>query len=1007
MNGRHLNRDLLSLGLLVLVLLLAMSLVTYDPADSVARAWPSLASWFPVDTLVYPANPRVQNACGILGALVAESLYAALGYAAGYVVICLGLLCYWLLTGAYQQYVFGRGLGWLLSLAGLTTLMALLLPTASPGPLTGSGGYIGLFLSQTLREHFNLPGSFVVGVGATLIGLMMWTDYALLRVLGVIGTFVATTWAVQSRGASTPWGSWAARRQAMRGAETNVVQDPDQCGTDASGAHAWGDEAGYAPAVIIGGKRRAGVVLHNPDDEAFADEEDFASEYDDREYDEEYDEDEAAQDEDADETMLLVKMPRVGPTVEPNTAPPPLDDQASDHPQSSKQAARELTIVKKEKKKSKEQQREEAISEIEQKIDLKDNTDTLQDYELPALELLATGDGVNYEEQELEVRRKARLLEQTFKEFGFNIKVTEIETGPVIAQYELALETGLRLSKIVSLADDLAIALRVPSVRIVAPIPGKNTVGVEVPNEKRQVVRLRDVIEESSEKTKKLKIPIFLGKDVSGNPMTADLAALPHLLIAGRTGTGKSVCLNAIISSILMTRRPEEVRMLMIDPKMVELSGYSRLPHLMHPVVTDMKKAEAILAWAVDKMEERYSLLAQVGVRHLVNFNQLGAEEIYRRLGVESKEEQEGVPTNLPFIVIIADEMADLMMTAGKTVEQYIIRLAQKSRAVGIHLILATQKPTVDVITGLIKSNLPARIAFQVASKTDSRVVLDENGADKLLGNGDMLFLGPGTSILSRGQGTYLSDDEIESIVDSCAMAGKQDFITELVNLKVKDDSGNEGGGQGDGHGDDLYESAVEAVIREQRGSVSMLQRIFKIGYGRAARLIDFMAEDGVVGPYNGKIREVVMTLDQWRQRSGQGTDDSEPAPPPRASAPPREASESPPARRIAPSIVYHDDPADEDTQGLDLDPVAPTNAEATPADRRSEREHSERGQSEKPRSAKVRSEKDPGASERLQRTRDTSGDGSRDEQKRVAADEPVSHWSDAMDDDVEWEDVE
>jgi S-DNA-T family DNA segregation ATPase FtsK/SpoIIIE len=322
-------------------------------------------------------------------------------------------------------------------------------------------------------------------------------------------------------------------------------------------------------------------------------------------------------------------------------------------------------------------------------------------------------------------------------------------------------------------------------------------------------------------------------------------------------------------------------------------------------------------------------------------------------------------------------------------------------------LILATQKPTVDVITGLIKSNLPARIAFQVASKTDSRVVLDENGADKLLGNGDMLFLGPGTSILSRGQGTYLSDDEIESIVDSCAMAGKQDFITELVNLKVKDDSGNEGGGQGDGHGDDLYESAVEAVIREQRGSVSMLQRIFKIGYGRAARLIDFMAEDGVVGPYNGKIREVVMTLDQWRQRSGQGTDDSEPAPPPRASAPPREASESPPARRIAPSIVYHDDPADEDTQGLDLDPVAPTNADATPADRRSEREHSERGQSEKPRSAKVRSEKDPGASERLQRTRDTSGDGSRDEQKRVAADEPVSHWSDAMDDDVEWEDVE
>ena len=356
--------------------------------------------------------------------------------------------------------------------------------------------------------------------------------------------------------------------------------------------------------------------------------------------------------------------------------------------------------------------------------------------------------------QAREVQRKAKILEKTFANFGLNVKVVEIETGPVIAQYEVELEAGLRLSKITGLADDLAIALRVPSVRIVAPIPGKNTVGIEVPNDERQLVRLREVMEESTG-LKKMRIPIFLGKDVSGNAMTVDLSSMPHLLIAGRTGTGKSVCLNAIIASILMTRRPDEVRMLMIDPKMVELSGYKSLPHLMHPVVTDMRKAEAILAWAVDKMEERYELLARVGVRHITSYNQLSEAEIMDRLGDLTDEQRAAVPLHMPFIVIVADEMADLMMTAGKEVEQHIIRLAQKSRAVGIHLILATQKPTVDVITGLIKSNLPARIAFQVSSRTDSRVVLDEMGADKLLGNGDMLFLSPGTSTLIRGQGTY------------------------------------------------------------------------------------------------------------------------------------------------------------------------------------------------------------------------------------------------------------
>jgi S-DNA-T family DNA segregation ATPase FtsK/SpoIIIE len=365
--------------------------------------------------------------------------------------------------------------------------------------------------------------------------------------------------------------------------------------------------------------------------------------------------------------------------------------------------------------------------------------------------------------------------------------------------------------------------------------------------------------------------------------------------------------LNTIITSILMTRRPDEVRMLMIDPKMVELSGYGRLPHLMHPVITDMRKAEAILAWAVEKMEERYSLLAKVGVRHINSFNDLGRDEILRRLEIEEDDQVLDVPDRLPFIVIIADEMADLMMTAGKDVEQHIIRLAQKSRAVGIHLILATQKPTVDVITGLIKSNLPARLSFQVASKTDSRVVLDENGADKLLGNGDMLFLWPGTSTLIRGQGTYLSDDEIDAICEHCSR-GEQNFVGELMNLKVNPDAGGEGTSlEKIQKRDELYDSAIEVVIREGRGSCSLLQRCLGIGYGRAAKLIDFMAEDGIVGEYNGsKARDVIMTMAQWQALQGLEveTDDAP------AAAPPRPRKDQPSA--------YADDGADDDDDADD-----------------------------------------------------------------------------------------
>jgi S-DNA-T family DNA segregation ATPase FtsK/SpoIIIE len=491
------------------------------------------------------------------------------------------------------------------------------------------------------------------------------------------------------------------------------------------------------------------------------------------------------------------------------------------------------------------------------------------DYMLPSLTLLDDPAPFPYAEQDQRLRERAALLEQTFTDFGLNVKVVGINTGPVITQYEIALETGLRVNKVTTLADDLALNLRVPSVRIVAPIPGKNTVGIEVPNEHRANVRMKELLLAGAPKPKS-RLPLFLGKDTEGRPLVYDLAEMPHLLIAGRTGTGKSVCLNAVILSLLMTRAPEECKLILIDPKMLELSEYGRIPHLMHPVVKDMKKAEAILGWAVDKMEERYDLLSRARVRGIAGYNELTPAEIHRRVQPADEEEAKRLVHPMPYIVIVIDEFGDLMMMMKKEVEAHIIRLAQKSRAAGIHLILATQKPTVDVVTGLIKSNLPARICFQVTSRTDSRVVLDEMGADKLLGKGDLLFLQPGTSSIIRAQGTYASDEEIRRVTEF--VEAEPEFAPELVSL-------GEAGGKGEGGAmeqlrarDELYEQAIEVVVREGRGSTSLLQRALGIGYGRAARLIDFMAEDGIVGQYNGsQAREVLMKPEQWEQMRGGG----------------------------------------------------------------------------------------------------------------------------------------
>jgi len=487
-------------------------------------------------------------------------------------------------------------------------------------------------------------------------------------------------------------------------------------------------------------------------------------------------------------------------------------------------------------------------------------------YQLPGVELL---DPLPLEtqrpEEHIEVKRE--VLERTLEEFRIAAQVVEIDRGPVITQFELEIAPGVKITQIAALADDLARALKAPSVRVVAPIPGKSTVGVEVPNAHREIVRFRELFESGVLERKRMNIPLLLGKDASGTPLVADLAQMPHLLIAGATGSGKSVCINSIIMSFLMTQYPDELKLILMDPKMVELAAFRDVPHLMTPVVTDMKKAAGVLEWACRKMDERYSLLANVGARNIAAYNALGEDGIRRRLDVRKDEPLEGVPFHMHYIVIIIDELADLMMVAAKDVENLITRLAQKSRAVGLHLIVATQRPSVDVVTGLIKANLPSRIAFQTASKVDSRTIIDRNGAEKLLGRGDMLFLPPGSSALIRMQGSFVSDDEIRRVTACLAEQAKPRFEQELLQPTDADEVAP-------AERDELFDEAVRIILESQRGSVSLLQRRLGIGYSRAARLIDIMAELGIVGDYKGsQAREVLWTLEDWEAaRQGQST---------------------------------------------------------------------------------------------------------------------------------------
>ncbi|MCP3772861.1 DNA translocase FtsK [Paenibacillus sp. MZ04-78.2] len=466
-------------------------------------------------------------------------------------------------------------------------------------------------------------------------------------------------------------------------------------------------------------------------------------------------------------------------------------------------------------------------------------------YELPSLQLLAkpaSGKG----NDSLDYKAVARKLEATLESFGVRAKVLEVVRGPAVTRYEIQPDVGVKVSRIVSLTDDIALALAAKDIRMEAPIPGKSAIGIEVPNSEVSVVTMREVMESPAFQDAASKLSITLGRDISGQPIVGNLARMPHLLVAGATGSGKSVCINGIITSVLYKAKPDEVKFLMIDPKMVELNVYNGIPHLLAPVVTDPKRASLALKKVVVEMEKRYELFSKSGTRNIEGYNSMLVEM------------QTGAP--LPYIVVIVDELADLMMVAANDVEDAICRLAQMARAAGIHLIIATQRPSVDVITGVIKANIPSRIAFGVSSQVDSRTILDSAGAEKLLGRGDMLYLPMGASKPVRVQGAFLSDQEVESVVGFVRTQGQAEYVEDMVpHVEDKQE-------EMETFEDELYDQAVQIILEAKQASVSLLQRRMRVGYTRAARLIDTMEARGIVGPYEGsKPREVLMSLEQYQ----------------------------------------------------------------------------------------------------------------------------------------------
>jgi len=850
--GVTLARGLLLLLLIASWAFVLASLVGFDAAD-------------PPGHVVWPPNSPVHNWCGPFGATVAYTLFKLLGVGAWSLVVLLGLGLMSAAAAGQAKHPFVRVVGVVMFSIALAGLHHLILPSLSAIPGL-AGGLIGQVGGGSLAERFGTVGSTLILMVAALIGLIVAMDEWMLAFLSWTWSFTRERGLPAARVAGAAAGSAALSAGGVAArASGGVLSDlwsrvfsrrPRSVRLD--------DLEGEVPAPQS--RRRARRPA--PDATNDAENQQTASAVGVADPDEEL-----TGPGELDESLDPADDPAEQPDDDdalPGPAQVYTEDQLREKisklpvffGQKDKQVATQADIAAL-------QTQDEPTPEQPEKV-----------YQFPSLDLLENPEENFNVKLEEYVREQATALEMALKQYRIDGEVVGIESGPVITLFDVRLAPGTKVSALQAVSSDIARALKAINIRIVPNQVGRDTVGVEVPNTTKEKVRMKELMGRT-EAFSSMKLPMFLGKDASGEVLIEDLTKMPHMLIAGTTGSGKSVCMNTIIMGFLYTKKPSELKMVLVDPKMVEMSQFKDIPHLMCPVVTEMSKAAAILEWATTKMDERYELLAEAGCRDIAAYNDLPFEELAERLNAKTPEEQARVPRKLPYMVFIIDELADLMMT-NKEVEGHIIRIAQKARAVGIHLILATQRPQANVVTGLIKSNMPCRITFKVASGMDSRIVLDQKGGELLLGHGDMLFLSPRSSKLSRAQGTLVDDHEIRRVVRFMKDVAGPSFERQLLQLRAGavDASGlgnltdeeralksqnNSSASLAAAQEDPLFPRAVEIVLETRRGSVSLLQRRLAIGYTRASRLIDLMGIAGIISDHKGSVaRDVLITEDEW-----------------------------------------------------------------------------------------------------------------------------------------------
>ncbi|CAI3788616.1 DNA translocase FtsK [Pseudomonas sp. MM227] len=785
-----------------LCLYLWMALLTYDQTDP---GWSHTSS----------NMDQVQNAAGRAGAFAADILFMVLGYFAYIFPLLLAVKTWQIFRQRHEPWQWS---GWLFSwrLIGLVFLILSGAALAhihfhSAGSLPASaGGALGQSLGNLALNALNIQGSTLLFIALFLFGLTVFTDLSWFKVMDMTGKITLDLLELMQGSASRWWAARAERKQLV--AQLREVDEPAYAAPRVSEPRDVAKPRPVRPAPVEPTLQSRPVAPIAP-------------------------------------AAMAAPVAAIQP-LRPAVPIKPLSEESTQGAPNGKPPEQSARVQK---------EKQAALF-----------VDSAVQGTLPPISILdpAEEKKVNYSPESLAA--VGQLLEVKLKEFGVEVTVDSIHPGPVITRYEIQPAAGVKVSRISNLAKDLARSLAVLSVRVVEVIPGKTTVGIEIPNEDRQIVRFSEVLSSPQYDEAKSPVTMALGHDIGGKPVITDLAKMPHLLVAGTTGSGKSVGVNAMILSILFKSGPEDAKLIMIDPKMLELSIYEGIPHLLCPVVTDMKDAANALRWSVAEMERRYKLMAAMGVRNLAGFNRKikDAEEagtplsdpLYKR---ESIHDEAPLLKTLPTIVVVVDEFADMMMIVGKKVEELIARIAQKARAAGIHLILATQRPSVDVITGLIKANIPTRMAFQVSSKIDSRTIIDQGGAEQLLGHGDMLYMPPGTSLPIRVHGAFVSDEEVHRVVEAWKQRGVPDYNEDILAGVEEAGSGFEGssgGGDGDdSESDALYDEAVNFVLESRRASISAVQRKLKIGYNRAARMIESMEMAGVVTPMNTNgSREVI-----------------------------------------------------------------------------------------------------------------------------------------------------